>query len=70
MQFTVDSIKGNIQIWEDLKKRQICATAATAATATTTIDGDNKLVSTPNTIPPQPTPDSSCTPSQRPRSGI
>ncbi|KAI9350368.1 hypothetical protein BD770DRAFT_394272 [Pilaira anomala] len=66
MQFTVDSIKSNIQIWEDLKKRQICAAAAT----TTTIDEDNKLVSTPNTIPPQPTPDSSCTPSQRPRSGI
>lgn len=55
MQFTVDYIHENINIWESMKSKR---------------EPVDKLVTTPNTIPPQPTPDGSCTPSQRPRSGI
>ncbi|GAA5801576.1 hypothetical protein HPULCUR_007024 [Helicostylum pulchrum] len=55
MQFTVDYIHENINIWESMKSKR------------EQVDG---LASTPNTIPSQPTPDGSCTPSQRPRSGI
>ncbi|GAA5814327.1 hypothetical protein MFLAVUS_007821 [Mucor flavus] len=55
MQFTIDYIHENINIWESMKSKR---------------EPVDKLVTTPNTIPPQPTPDGSCTPSQRPRSGI
>ena len=60
MQFTVDYIYKNIDIWESSKQRQDsdCIKPTT----------DDKVKS-PNGIPPQPSPEGKSTASQRPRSG-
>ncbi|KAI8889731.1 HD-domain/PDEase-like protein [Backusella circina FSU 941] len=63
MSFTVDYINENLEIWEEMKKDD---------QKNQTISDNEKHVGTPNTLPPQPSPDEKCNkmPNNRPRSGI
>jgi hypothetical protein len=63
MSFTVDYINENLDIWEEKKKND---------QKNQDLSDNEKHVVTPNTLPPQPSPDEKCNkvPSNRPRSGI
>lgn len=70
MQFTVDQINENTDIWEEMKKQDKQQQQKQSPIEQNSNSPTEKNVVTPNNIPPQPSPEGKSSTSERPRSGI
>lgn len=70
MQFTVDQINENVDIWEEIKQQDKQQQQKQSPMEQNSNSPTEKNVVTPNNIPPQPSPEGKSSTSERPRSGI
>ncbi|OAC97963.1 hypothetical protein MUCCIDRAFT_191379 [Mucor lusitanicus CBS 277.49] len=70
MQFTVDQINENVDIWEEMKLQDKQQQQKQSPVEQNSNSPTEKNVVTPNNIPPQPSPEGKSSTSERPRSGI